>query len=394
MFSTQDAEGQDDISGRTAASLSATIGELSSVDPARERAREAIAAIAEGKPVVVVDDDGRENEGDLIFAASRATPQLMAFTVRHTSGFVCVALTGADCDRLALPPMSHHSQDRFGTAYRVPVDLRGTGTGISAAARAATVAALASPESTARDFVRPGHVVPLLARPGGVLHRRGHTEAAVDLTRLAGLPAAGVLCEIVSQDHPGEMARGSELERFAKEHDLVLLSVDDLVRYRRASEPQVRRVVTTSLPTRHGTFNAVGYGSVLDDAEHMALVAGPIDRIPADVPVHVHVECLSGDVLGSRSCACGQALAEAMARFAAMGCGIVVYLRPAGSVRACGLFSDGRADTDAAAAAAEWILADLGAHSLPAVDGPEPARLDEWVAARRRLHDASRRIAG
>lgn len=358
MFSAQDAEGQDDICGRTVAALSATIGERSSPDPARERVREAIAAIAEGKPVVVVDDDGRENEGDLIFAAVHATPQLMAFTVRHTSGFVCVALTGEDCDRLALPPMSHHSQDRFGTAYRVPVDLRGTGTGISAAARAATVAALASPRSTARDFVRPGHVVPLSARPGGVLHRRGHTEAAVDLTRLAGLPAAGVLCEIVSQDRPGEMARGSELERFAKEHDLVHLSVDDLVRYRRASEPQVCRVVTTSLPTRHGTFNAVGYGSVVDDAEHMALVAGPLDRVTADVPVHVHVECLSGDVLRSTGCACRADLDRALAH-AARG-GIVVYLRPAGRTRAC-VLREPAVDLDAAAAAAEWILADLGA---------------------------------
>jgi 3,4-dihydroxy 2-butanone 4-phosphate synthase / GTP cyclohydrolase II len=246
--------------------------DLIRLDSAGQRVRAALAAIADGRPVVVVDDVDRENEGDLIFAASLATPKLVAFTVRHTSGFVCVALPGEDCDRLALPPMHTEAGDRFHTAYRVTVDLRGTGTGISAASRAATIAALASPRSKAADFLRPGHVVPLMAQPGGVLRRAGHTEAAVDLVRMAGLPPAGALCEIVSEDQPGEMARGAELERFAKEHDLVLLSIADLIQYRRRHEPQVRRVVTTSLPTSHGPFQAFGYAGVHDGAEHMALV--------------------------------------------------------------------------------------------------------------------------
>jgi 3,4-dihydroxy 2-butanone 4-phosphate synthase/GTP cyclohydrolase II len=367
-------------------------------DAAECRVREALVAIAQGRPVVVVDDADRENEGDLIFAASRATPALVAFTVRHTSGFVCVALPGEECDRLALPPMRRQNDDPFRTGYRVTVDLRGTGTGISAASRAATIAALGSPHSTADDFLRPGHVVPLMAQPGGVLQRRGHTEAAVDLTRLAGLPAAGALCEIVSQDRPGEMARGHELERFAKEHDLVLLSVADLVRYRRRTEPQVRRVVTTSLPTEHGPFQAVGYAGLHDGAEHMALVAGEIDQQSSaeKVPVHVHRECLSGDVLRSTGCDCGRALDEAMARFASDGRGVVVYLRPASDVRACGLFeAPGHSEVDLSAeAAAEWILADLGVHRLPAPVEPEPARLDEWAAARRRRSASGRRIAG
>ena len=351
--------------------------------------------MAAGKAVVVVDDADRENEGDLIFAATRATPKLVAFTVRHTSGFLCVAMPGEECDRLALPPMRHQGRDRFQTAYRVTVDRRGTGTGISATARAATIAALAAPGSVATDFVRPGHVVPLLAQEGGVLRRPGHTEAAVDLARLAGLPAAGALCEIVSQERPGEMARGAELERFAKEHDLVLISIADLIQYRRRTEPQVRRVVTTSLPTEHGPFQAVGYAGRYDRAEHMALVAGPVDGGAGDdVPFHVHVECLSGDVLRSALCGCRRTLDDAMARFAAEGRGVVVYLRPADGARACALLEESAPDDTAATAAAEWILADLGVHPLPVPAEPEPAQFDEWVAARRSRRVTPRRIAG
>ncbi|GAA0947435.1 3,4-dihydroxy-2-butanone-4-phosphate synthase [Pseudonocardia zijingensis] len=330
--------------------------------PAEARVRDAVDAIRAGRPVVVVDDADRENEGDLIFAATAASPALLAFTVRHTSGFVCVALPGETCDRLGLTAMHHDNQDRYRTAYQVTVDLRGTGTGISAAARAATIAALGAPASTAADFTRPGHVVPLRARPGGVLSRRGHTEAAVDLARLAGLPAAGALCEIVSQDRPGEMAGGSELARFAEEHDLVMISIADLVAYRRRTRAQVRRVVETRLPTEHGPFTAIGYAGGWDGAEHLALVAGPVD--PA-VPVHVHVECLSGDVLRSSGCGCRRQLDEAMARFAADGRGIVLYLRPPGRARACALH-DPEADLGAAAAAVERILTDLGAAAAPA----------------------------
>lgn len=325
--------------------------------PGVDRVRDALAAIAAGRPVVVVDDADREDEGDLIFAASRATPALVAFTVRHTSGFVCVALPGDECDRLDLSPMHHSDGDHFGTAYQVTVDLVGTGTGISAASRAATVAALAAPASAAADFTRPGHVVPLRARPGGVLERPGHTEAAVDLARLAGLPPAGALCEIVSEDHPGEMARGAELERFAKEHDLLLISVDDLIAYRRHTEPQVRRVVETGLPTAHGCFRAVGYASTTSAAEHVALVAGPVDEA---TPVHVHVECLSGDVFRSTECACRRELDDAMDRFAEAGRGVVLYLRPAGRARACALHDSALAALGDARAAASWMLDDLG----------------------------------
>ena len=339
-------------------------------EPADQRVRDALAALAVGEPVIVVDDADRENEGDLIFAAALATPALVAFTVRHTSGFVCVALPGEDCDRLELSPMHYANEDRYRTAYQVPVDLAGTGTGASASARAATIAALAAPDSTPPDFVRPGHVVPLRARPGGVLDRPGHTEAAVDLARLAGLAPVGALCEIVSQDRPSEMAHGAELERFAKEHDLVLLTVADLIRYRRRTEPQVRRVSETSLPTEHGPFRAVGFTSTHDGAEHVALVAGPVDET---VPVYVHTECLSGDVLRSTLCACRSELDAAMARFSAKRRGIVVYLRPAGRPRACVLFAP-TTDQDgpgAQTAAAEWILADLGA--CPAPEVPDPA---------------------
>src|SRR6476646_6911832 len=192
----------------------------------------AIADIAAGKPVVVVDDADRENEGDLIFAAEMATPELVAFMVRYTSGYICVPLTEADCDRLDLPPMFHTNQDKRGTAYTVSVDARdGVSTGISAHDRATTMRALADPDASADDFTRPGHVVPLRARQGGVLRRPGHTEASVDLARLAGLPPAGVLCELVSAKDDGEMARRDELEVFAAEHDLALITIADLIAY-------------------------------------------------------------------------------------------------------------------------------------------------------------------
>jgi 3,4-dihydroxy 2-butanone 4-phosphate synthase/GTP cyclohydrolase II len=333
-------------------------------DPAEARIRDAIAAVAAGRPVIVVDDADRKNEGDLVFAATAATPALVAFTVRHTSGFVCVALPDEMCDRLGLHPMRRSGGNRFGTAYQVAVDLRGTGTGISATARAATIAALGSPTSTAADFARPGHVVPLRARPGGVLTRPGHTEAAVDLVRLAGPPAAGALSEIVSKERPGEMAHGAELERFAKEHDLVLISVAELVTHRRHTESQVRRVVETSLPTAHGPFTAVGYVGEQDGAEHLALVAGPVDPT---VPVHVHVECLSGDVMRSTGCNCRHDLDEALERLAARRRGIIVYLRPAGPAHPCAIRKQAVHLT--AAATAGWILVDLGACTSHLGDG-------------------------
>ena len=287
----------------------------------------AIADVASGRPVIVVDDEERENEGVLIFAAARATPELLAFTVRYTSGYVCVALTGDDCDRLDLPPMFHTNQDKRGTAYTVTVDAReGVTTGISAADRAHTIRLLADPDSKSVDFARPGHVVPLRAKEGGVLRRPGHTEASVDLARLAGLPPAGVLCEIVSTKDDGEMARRDELEVFAAEHDLALITIADLIAYRRRFEKQVERVAEARIPTMHGEFTAIGFDSLLDGVEHIALVAGEIGD-GTDVLVRVHSECLTGDVLGSLRCDCGPQLDAALAAVAAEGRGVVLYVR-------------------------------------------------------------------
>ncbi|MDQ2790720.1 MAG: bifunctional 3,4-dihydroxy-2-butanone-4-phosphate synthase/GTP cyclohydrolase II [Actinomycetota bacterium] len=287
----------------------------------------AIAEVAAGRPVIVVDDEERENEGDLIFAAACATPELLAFTVRYTSGYVCVALTGEDCDRLDLPPMFHTNQDKRGTAYTVTVDAReGVTTGISAADRARTIRLLADPDAKSVDFARPGHVVPLRAKEGGVLRRPGHTEASVDLARMAGLPPAGVLCEIVSAKDDGEMARRDELEVFAAEHDLALITIADLIAYRRRFEKQVERVAEARIPTVHGEFTAIGFDSLLDGVEHIALVAGEIGD-GADVLVRVHSECLTGDVLGSLRCDCGPQLDAALAAVAAEGRGVVLYVR-------------------------------------------------------------------
>src|SRR5437764_6688343 len=237
----------------------------------------AIEDIAAGKPVVVVDDADRENEGDLIFAAEMATPELVAFMVRYTSGYICVPLTIEDCDRLELPPMYHTNQDKRGTAYTVSVDAReGVTTGISAHDRAHTMRLLADATSNAADFTRPGHVVPLRAKEGGVLRRPGHTEAAVDLCRLAGLRPAGVLCEIVSEKDVEDMARLDELGVFAAEHGLALVSIADLIAYRRRTERHVERMAASRIPTPHGDFRAVGYRNVLDGSEHIALVKGDI----------------------------------------------------------------------------------------------------------------------
>jgi 3,4-dihydroxy 2-butanone 4-phosphate synthase/GTP cyclohydrolase II len=288
---------------------------------------QAIADIAAGKAVIVVDDEERENEGDLIFAAEKATPELIAFMVRYTSGYICVPLPESVCDRLDLPPMFHTNQDARGTAYTVTVDAKqGVTTGISAADRAHTIRLLADPASVAGDFNRPGHVVPLRAREGGVLRRAGHTEAAVDLAELAGLAPAGVLCEIVSQKDEGDMARRDELMVFAAEHDLQMITIADLIAYRRRTERHVVRVADARIPTAHGEFQAVGYDSTLDGIEHIALVKGELGD-GEDVLVRVHSECLTGDVFGSLRCDCGPQLDAAMEAVSAEGRGVVLYMR-------------------------------------------------------------------
>jgi 3,4-dihydroxy 2-butanone 4-phosphate synthase / GTP cyclohydrolase II len=286
---------------------------------------EAVAAIAAGRPVVVVDDAARENEGDLIFAAELATPELMAFMVRHTSGFICAPVTEADADRLELPPMYHTNQDKRGTAYTVTADAReGVSTGISAADRAHTVRLLADPATSSADLSRPGHVVPLRAKAGGVLRRPGHTEAAIDLAVLAGLRPAAVLCELVNDD--GTMMRVPELEVFAKEHGLVFISIADLVAHRRRTERHVERVAEARMPTEHGLFRVYGYRALTDGAEQVALVYGDLGD-GCDVLVRVHSECLTGDVFGSLRCDCGPQLHAALGRVAAEGRGVVLYMR-------------------------------------------------------------------
>ena len=291
----------------------------------------AIADIAAGKAVVVVDDEDRENEGDLIFAAAKATPELMAFTIRHSSGLICVPMPAELLDRLEIPLMTPHNRDRMRTQFTVSVDARdGVSTGISAADRAHTARVLADSATEPWEITRPGHVFPLRYREGGVLSRRGHTEAAVDLARLAGLTPVGVLVEIVNDD--GSMKRGRELRAFADEHDLAMISIDDLVRYRHRTEALVERVARTLLPTRHGEFTAYGYRSTIDGSEHLALVYGDVVTPGASdqaepVLTRVHSECLTGDVFGSQRCDCGPQLDEALERVVEAGRGVVVYLR-------------------------------------------------------------------
>jgi 3,4-dihydroxy 2-butanone 4-phosphate synthase / GTP cyclohydrolase II len=298
--------------------------ELSGIVPMDDVAR-AIEDIAAGRPVVVVDDADRENEGDLVFAASKATPELLAFTIRHARGLICVPMLGADLDRLHVPQMTSHNQEHHGTAFTISVDARhGITTGISAADRARTIQLLASPSAGHDDLVRPGHVFPLRYADGGVLSRRGHTEAAVDLSRLAGLPAAGVVCEIVNDD--GTMMRLPALREFADEHGLALISIEQLIDYRRRTERLVTRVAQTQIPNSYGRWAAYGYRSDIDGAEHLARVLGDIGD-GEDVLTRVHSECLTGDVFGSQRCDCGTQLNAAMAAIAAEGRGIVVYLR-------------------------------------------------------------------
>jgi len=285
----------------------------------------AIADIAAGRAIVVVDDEDRENEGDLIAAASAVTPDLVAFMVRHTSGVLCVPMRSATLDRLGLPPMTSRNEDAKQTAYTVSVDARrGISTGISAADRAHTIKVLADSATEAYELTRPGHVFPLRAADGGVLRRAGHTEAAVDLATLAGLTPAGVISEIVDDD--GSMARLPRLLEFAAEHGLAIVSIADLVAYRRRHEMTVARVADARLPTVHGEWRAVGYRSTLDDADLVALVMGEIGD-GEDILVRAHSECLTGDVFGSLRCDCGPQLEAAMSAIAAEGRGVVLYLR-------------------------------------------------------------------
>ena len=286
---------------------------------------QAIEAYARGEFLVVVDDEDRENEGDLIIAADAMTPEKMNFMIRHTSGVICAPMSDERADQLDLSLMVVENTESMRTAFTVSVDvIEGTSTGISASDRSATVAALANPDQIGTDFARPGHIFPLRARKGGVLKRAGHTEAAVDLCSMSGRSSVGVLCEIVNED--GTMARVPDLEKFATEHNLLFITIADLIRYRRRNEKLVEHFAEARIPTRHGEFSAHAYRSVLDEIEHVAYVLGDISMVK-DPLVRVHSECLTGDLLGSIRCDCGSQLDSALEIIGEEGTGVIVYLR-------------------------------------------------------------------
>lgn len=293
------------------------------LDPVEQAVRD----IAAGRPVVVVDDEDRENEGDLVIAAEKATPEIVAFMMSECRGLICAPMENAELERLELPQMVDHNTESMQTAFTVSVDAsaaHGVTTGISAADRAATLRLLAGGVAGPGDFVRPGHIFPLRARTGGVLVRNGHTEAAVDLARLAGLRPAGAIVEIAGED--GVMLRLPQLVPFARKHGLTIISIEDLIAYRRTSEPTVRREAEVRLPTDFGAFTAYGYRSTVDGVEHVALVHGDIGD-GDDVLVRVHSECLTGDIFQSERCDCGPQLHASMRRITDEGRGVVVYLR-------------------------------------------------------------------
>lgn len=297
------------------------------VDLSLDPVEQAIRDIAAGRPVVVVDDEDRENEGDLVIAAEKATPEIIAFMMSECRGLICAPMESDELERLELPQMVDHNTESMKTAFTVSVDAsaaHGVTTGISAADRATTLRMLAAGVAGPGDFVRPGHIFPLRARPGGVLARNGHTEAAVDLARLAGLRPAGAIVEIAGED--GVMLRLPELVPFARKHGLTIISIEDLITYRRSSEPTVRREAEVRLPTTFGEFTAYGYRSITDGVEHVALVHGDIGD-GDDVLVRVHSECLTGDIFQSQRCDCGPQLHASMERITHEGRGVVVYLR-------------------------------------------------------------------
>ncbi|MBN2404814.1 MAG: bifunctional 3,4-dihydroxy-2-butanone-4-phosphate synthase/GTP cyclohydrolase II [Coriobacteriia bacterium] len=285
---------------------------------------DAVAEIAAGRMVIVVDDEDRENEGDFVMAAEKVTPEAINFMAQHGRGLICMPLTGERLDELHIPPMTGHNTSEQGTAFHVSIGAKGKiTTGISAADRAITVLTAIDAETKPEGISMPGHVFPLRARPGGVLERAGHTEAAVDFALLAGLYPGGVICEIMNPD--GTMARRPQLEAVAREHGLLMVTVADLIRYRRRTEHLVERIATVRMPTRQGEFTAYGYQSKIDGSTHIALVKGDVAGA-SDVLVRVHSECLTGDTFHSLRCDCGDQLEEAMRLIDEEGLGVILYI--------------------------------------------------------------------
>lgn len=288
---------------------------------------EAIYDLMRGKAIIVVDDEDRENEGDLIALTEKATPEIINFMITEARGLVCVPITPERAEALDLPPMVSHNTDYHGTAFTVSVDHISTTTGISAHERAATVKALIDPNAKAHDFRRPGHIFPLIAKKGGVLRRAGHTEAAVDLARMCGSEPSAVICEVIKED--GTMARLPDLIRFAEQHQLKLITIKDLIRYRNEKEKLVKREVEVRMPTDFGTFRAIAYSNEVDAKEHVAFVKGTIDG-SQPVLVRVHSECLTGDVFHSHRCDCGPQLEAALRQIEEAGNGVLLYMRQEG----------------------------------------------------------------
>jgi 3,4-dihydroxy 2-butanone 4-phosphate synthase / GTP cyclohydrolase II len=299
---------------------------------------EAIYELMQGKVIIVCDDEDRENEGDFVALAEKATPEVINFMIKYGRGLVCVPITEELADKLDLAPMVNHNTDSHGTAFTVSVDYKATTTGISAYERSMTIQAMLDPNAKASDFKRPGHVFPLVAKKGGVLRRAGHTEAAVDLARLCGAKPAGVICEIIKED--GTMARVPDLRKIADKFDLKMITIKDLIEYRSRKEKLVKREVEVMLPTEFGQFKVIGYTNIVDGKEHVALVKGEI--IP-DEPtlVRVHSECLTGDVFGSYRCDCGPQLHAALRQIEEEGRGVLLYMRQEG--RGIGLINKLRA---------------------------------------------------
>lgn len=288
---------------------------------------EAIIDLKQGKSVIVVDDENRENEGDLVALSELATPETINFMITHGKGLVCTSISESTANRLKLPMMTSNSSDPLGTAFTVSVDHKKTTTGISAQERSLTIQALANPDSSAEDFNQPGHVFPLVAKEGGVLTREGHTEASVDLAKLSGASPSGVICEIIKED--GTMARVPDLMEMASQFDLKIISIEDLVAYRRTNEKHVTREVETGLPTEFGSFRVFGYSNDIDGKEHIALVKGELN-LDEPTLLRVHSECLTGDVLGSHRCDCGPQLHQSLAAIEEAGSGVLIYMRQEG----------------------------------------------------------------